>query len=74
MSSYNLPVAYLPIFNLQEYLTVSNSLTYNTASKYFLKLTWGIETGLVTFNGGLSTNTINQWNSWRTSFSSQFIN
>jgi hypothetical protein len=58
MSSYPGPIAILPIFNSQEFNYSSSSLTVSTADKRYLRLTGGIESGLVTFNGGLSTNTI----------------
>ena len=58
MSSYPGPIAILPIFYSQEFNYSSSSLTVSTADKRYLRLTGGIESGLVTFNGGLSTNTI----------------
>ena len=58
MSSYPGPIAILPIFNSQEFNYSSSSFTVSTADKRYLRLTGGIESGLVTFNGGLSTNTI----------------
>lgn len=58
MSSYPSPIAILPIFNSQEFNYSSSSLSISTADKRYLRLTGGIESGLVTFNGGLSTSTI----------------
>ena len=58
MSSYPGPIALLPIFNSQEFNYSSSSLIVSTADKRYLRLTGGIESGLVTFNGGLATSTI----------------
>lgn len=58
MSAYTKPTEILPIYNSASFYSDSTPLTYNDASKEFLKLTGGIETGLVTFNGGLSTSSI----------------
>lgn len=58
MSSYPPPIAFLPTFNSQEFNYSSSSLMVSTADKRYLRLTGGIESGLVTFNGGLSTSTI----------------
>ena len=57
-SVYPPPIAILPIFNSQEFNYSSSSLSISTADKRYLKLAGGIETGLVTFNGGLSTSII----------------
>ena len=58
MSAYPQHIAFLPIFNSQEFKYSSSSLSISTADKRYLRLTGGIESGLVTFNGGLSASTI----------------
>jgi hypothetical protein len=57
-SVYPHPIAILPIYNSQEFNYSSSSLSISAADKRYLRLTGGIESGLVTFNGGISTSTI----------------
>ena len=58
MSSYPPHIAFLPTFNSQEFSYSSSGLTVSSTDKRNLKLTGGIESGLVSFDGGLSTSTI----------------
>jgi hypothetical protein len=58
MSAYPPPDDFLPIFNESEYGSSSSSLTQASGDLRYLKLTGGIESGLVTFNAGLATATI----------------
>ena len=68
-SVYPPPIATLLIFNWQEFNYSSSSLSISTADKRYLKIAGGIETGLVTFNGGLSTSTIYNGTGGQKSFS-----
>ena len=55
MSVYPPPIQNVPIFNSQEFSYASSGLTVSTADSRYLKLTGGIESGLVTFNAGLNS-------------------
>lgn len=55
MSVYPPPSQFLPTFNQNEFNYASSSLTYTEADARYLKLTGGIESGLVTFNAGLTS-------------------
>jgi hypothetical protein len=55
MSSYPGPIAFLPIFNSQEFNYSSSNLSISTADKRYLRLTGGILSGLLTANGNVNT-------------------
>lgn len=55
MSSYPPPINILTIFNQNEFDYSSSALTIANADLRYLRLTGGIESGLVTFNAGLSS-------------------
>lgn len=58
MSDYPPPLQFLPTFNQEEFIYYSSNLTYKNADSRYLKLTGGVERGLVSFNAGLSTSGI----------------
>jgi len=55
MSAYPPPQEFNPIYNESEYATSSNALTQADGDLRYLKLTGGVESGLVTFSSGLQT-------------------
>jgi hypothetical protein len=55
MSSYSPPENILPIFNENEYTQPDSTLTQGAADDRYLKLSGGIETGLVSFANGFET-------------------
>ncbi|NBP16471.1 hypothetical protein EBU95_19135, partial [bacterium] len=59
MSSYTPPTYINPIFNPTNWNVDSATLSLSTADARYLKISGGIETGLVTFNSGLTSSTIN---------------
>jgi hypothetical protein len=60
MTSYNAPTLHLgalnPVFNSSDFSSDSTALTQGSANSTYLKLSGGTETGLVTFNNGLTSN------------------
>jgi hypothetical protein len=63
MSLYTKPTLHLgelnTVFNPSDFEENSTALTVGTGDNRYLKLSGGTETGFVTFNNGISTNTIN---------------
>jgi len=59
MTSYSVPTLHLgvlnPVFNSSDFSTDTSSLSVGTANSTYLKLSGGTETGLVTFNNGLTS-------------------
>lgn len=60
MAAYDAPTQITPIFNAEYYPSIfgANGLTISEADDRYLKLTGGIETGIVEFQQGLETNQI----------------
>lgn len=57
MSSYPPPTEILPIFNDSNYDYGSSGLTFTDADTRYLRLTGGVESGLVAFNAGITATT-----------------
>ena len=59
MSAQPPPIAFLPIYNNQEFNYSSSGLTVSNGDKRYLKLTGGILSGLLTANGNINTSQVN---------------